>query len=197
LENKIPLSLLCVGLLLASFRPILNAQTEQRVFVLEIHGRGVLCAYTKESEWAKVPKDQDVEFVAIATSVGDRLKSVLVQNLTSDTTRYDEYTIGGNGDVTQLKRTLLFPDTAEQVWQVRGGKPVKISETWRRFKTNQPIPPDKDFARILKNAPIIMRVSEFPFSGLITDTHPEKWQSGVRCERGSMDKLENPEFRGQ
>jgi hypothetical protein len=196
LEAKIPFSLLCVGFLLSCFQPVLNAQTEQRVFVLEIHERGLLCAYTSEKEWAKVPK-VGVQFVAIATSADGRLKSVLVEKLTEDTTRDDEYTIGGIGNVTRLKRTLEFPDTAEQLWEVRGGKPVKTSETWAQFKTNKPIPPDKDFATILRNAPIIMRLSEFPFSGLITDAHPEKWQDGKRCERGSMDKLENPEFRGK
>jgi hypothetical protein len=131
-------------------------------------------------------------------SVGGRLKSVLVQNYSEDTRRDDEYTIGANGSVTQLKRTLeAKPSTAEQVWDLRGEKPVKVSETWTQLKTNKPVPPDEDYAELLKNAPIILRMSEFPFSALITDTHPEKWPNGTRCEPGSMDKLENPEFRGK
>lgn len=190
---KFPLALLGIGLFAVSPQPLVRAQGEQRVFVLEIHGRGALCAYTKESDWAKVPKEQDIEFIAIATSAGGVLKSILVQRFSEDTTRYDEYAIGGNGNVVQLKRTLdAIPDrvTAEQVWQVRAGKASKVSESWTQFKTNKPVPPDNDLAELLA-APIVMRVSEFPFSALVTDAHPEKWPDGMRCEKGGMDVLES------
>jgi len=83
----------------------------QRVFILEAHQRGLLCGYTSEAEWSKVPKERDTEFTAVVTLTNGVATSVLVERYSEDTNTYDEYTIDKTGDVRRLKRTRdVIPD---------------------------------------------------------------------------------------
>ena len=181
-----------VCLLLVAASGLSSADTAQRIFILEMSRRGVLCGYTNEAEWAKVPKEKDIEFIAVASLVDGVLTSVLVERFSEDTATYDEYAISGGGSIRQLKRTLdVIPErvTREQVWDVRGGRAIKVSESWMEFRTHKPRGPDKDLGDLVEN-PIIVRVGDFPFHRLIADKHPERWPEGSRCIPGNMDRLE-------
>ena len=180
----------CLILLLA-ITPA-RAVAASKVFILEKSEEGLLCGYTRESEWAQVPKDKDISFVAIVESENGTVSSILVQRFSEDTTTYDEYTIQKGVNVIKLKRTFdVVPDrvTREQIWAIQAGKAAKISERWMEFKTHRPIGPQNqidDFGTI----PIMLKMTDFPFYPLIVDQHPERWPSGRRCVPGSMDKLE-------
>lgn len=165
---------------------------EQRTFILEKADRGLLCAYTSEREWAQVPKDKDIEFTARVDSGDGVVTAVLVERFTEDTTMYDEYTVARDGNVLRLKRTLdVIPErvTREQVWNIRGGWPVKVSESWMESRTHKPRGPDEDLGDRVAN-PIMVRISDFPFYSLMTDKHPARWPGGTRCVSGDMNKLE-------
>ena len=175
--------------------PVLSwAGGNGRVFVLEDSDRGLLCAFTRESDWAGVPKQQDVEFTAIAESVDGVLKTVLVERDTEDTSTHDEYAVGREGRIRQLRRTLgVVPQrvSREQIWTIRDTQPVKVSESWLEFKTHKPVRPDARLDYIIEHT-IIVRVNDFPFYPLIVDEHPERWPDGKRCLPGNMTKLELP-----
>jgi hypothetical protein len=169
-----------------------SAHAAERVFVLEIANRGLVCGYTSEHEWAQVPKEKDVEFTAMVDSADGVVAAVLVQRYTEDTTTYDEYAVSKDGNIRRLKRILdVIPErvSREQIWDIRGGQAFKVSELWMEFKTHKPRGPDKDLDDLVET-PIIVRISDFPFNLLITDKHPERWTGGVRCVPGSMNKLE-------
>ncbi len=176
LESKLGPTICKVCLLLIAANGFSSADTAKRIFILEKSQRGVLCGYANEAEWSRVPKEKDIEFVAVASFVEDVLTSVLVERFSEDTATYDEYAVSGGGSIRQMKRTLdVIPErvTREQIWDVRGGRAIKVSESWMRFKTNQPIPPDKDLNDLGEN-PIIVRVRDFSFHLLIADKHPER-----------------------
>lgn len=165
---------------------------QQKVFILEKAGQGVLCGYTSEQDWAEVPRERDVEFTAIVESADGVVTSVFVQRFTEDTATYDEYAVAKDGNILRLKRILdVVPErvTREQIWDIRGGRATKLSESWMEFKTHKPRGPDKDLDDLVEN-PIIVRVGDFPFSLLIADKHPERWPGGTRCVRGNMSRLE-------
>ena len=181
-----------VGFAFVLILGVSSADPLQKVFVLETATRGLLCGFTNEREWARVPKDKDIEFTAVADSTAGVVTAVLVERFTEDTTTYDEYSVDQRGHVQRLKRTLdVVPErvTREQIWNIRGGRPVKVAESWMEFKTHKPRGPDKDLDDFVEN-PIIVRLTDFPFYALIADKHPEKWTDGTRCIPGNMNSLE-------
>ena len=168
------------------------AYAAQPIFIMEVAQGGMLCAYTGEDQWAQAPKARDPQFIAITKSVRGLLVELLVERDTEDTTTYDRYAVGKDGDIRQLKRILdVVPERVrrEQVWNIRGGRASKILELWMEFKTHKPRGPDQDLSDFVEN-PIIVRMSDFPFYSLITDKHPERWPGGKRCAAGDMNKLE-------
>jgi hypothetical protein len=172
-----------------------SANAENRIFILEKSQPGLLCGYTRESEWAGVPKDKEVEFLAVVRSTDGTVSSILVERFTEDTNTYDEYTIDKGTNVSKLKRTLdVLPDrvTREQIWQIRDGRVAKVSDSWTQFKTGHPVAPDQ-YLETLGQNPIMLRVADFPFYTLIADKHLERWPGGNHCMPGSMNKLEAPE----
>ncbi len=172
-----------------------SANAENRIFILEKSQPGLLCGYTRESEWAKVPKDKEVEFLAIVRSMDGTVSSILVERFTEDTITYDEYTIDEGGDVSKLKRTLdVLPDrvTRVQTWEIREGRATKVSDSWMQFKTGRRVTPDP-YLQTLGQNPIMLRLTDFPFFALIADKHPERWPGGSYCIPGSMNKLEAAE----
>ena len=181
-----------IGLVIVSAGVSGATAAERKIFILEKANQVLLCGYTSEHEWAQVPKEKDVEFTAIVDSTDGLVTHVLVQRFTEDTTAYDEYAVGKDGIILRLKRTLdVVPDriTREQIWDIRGGRAVKVSEAWMEFKTHKARSPDKDIEDLVEN-PIIVGISDFPFSALMMDKRPEGWQGGSRCVPGDMNKLE-------
>jgi hypothetical protein len=90
-----------------------------------------------------------------------------------------------------LKRSLddvSVKLTREQVWDIRGGRATKTSESWMEFKTHKLLNPE---GRVddLYELPIFVRITDFPFYPLITDKHPERWAGGRRCVPGNMSKI--------
>ncbi|HVO97672.1 MAG TPA: hypothetical protein VMT15_06375 [Bryobacteraceae bacterium] len=192
METKRALSILMFWIGVSMANPSASAQEGSRIFILEVPQSGLLCGYTTEREWAKIPQEKNPTFVAVVDSTSGIVSSILVERLTEDTAIYDEYSIDRNGNVRQLKRKLdVIPDriTREETWTIRGGSAVKTSESWMEYKTHRPIDPDKDLADLGKT-PIMLRARDFPFSLLVADRHPERWLGGTRCVPGNMDKLE-------
>jgi hypothetical protein len=163
----------------------------RHVFVFEDAEKHLICAYTNEAEWAKVPGQQDVEFVVVGDLVGSELRTVLVQRLTEDTTNNDEYTLGSNGTVLRLKRTLdVIPErvTREQKWDVRAGRAIKVAESWLEYQTHKPLPPERRLDQLVE-LPRITQFSHLPFFSLIMDPHSERWTMGKRCVSGSLSEV--------
>lgn len=171
---------------------VIPGWADQKVFVLEDGGRGV-CGYTSETKWAQVPKEKDIEFTAVIDKADGVVKSVLVQRYSEDTATYDEYDVDKDGIIRRLKRTVdVIPDrlTREQIWDIRGGKPVKVADTWWELRSRKPHAADKELEDI-GQTPVIVRLTDFPFYSVMTDQNAGRWPGGVRCVGGSMDRLEN------
>jgi hypothetical protein len=96
-----------------------------------------------------------------------------------------------DGSIRQLKRALdnvSVKSTREQIWDIRGGRATKTSESWMEFKTHKPLSPGRRLDELYE-LPIFVRMNDFPFYSLITDKHPEHWPGGTRCVPGTMRKL--------
>jgi hypothetical protein len=169
----------------------------RHVYVLEDADKPLLCGFVDKTRWLDAPKREDPQFVAVATAENTRVTSIVVQRSTEDTATYDEYSLNDSGIVLEVKRTfdvVTARITSEQIWQVRNGKLVKISENWTEFKTHRPLVPDHRLDGRAER-PLVMRLNEFPFAELITDQSPELWPTGRRCIPGSMNNLEYPPKR--
>jgi hypothetical protein len=168
-----------------------GADKPQRTFILQEAQCGRLCGYTNKDEWGRAPKPQDPQVSAIAEWVVGALTTILVEVDTEDTSTYDEYTVDKDGSIRQLKRALdnvSVKSTREQIWDIRGGRATKTSESWMEFKTHKPLSPDRRLDELYE-LPIFVRMNDFPFYSLITDKHPEHWPGGKRCVPGTMRKL--------
>lgn len=157
-----------------------------RLFILEDAEKGVLCAFRSEETfskyegWPGMPAfDSVVEFGAERS-----VKKVLVRRSTEDTTTYDEYLLGRDGEITELRRTFDYITrriSREQVWRIRGGRAEKVSEAWTEFRTEKPVEAERIPTDLFQSR-IFVRVADFPFWRLVG----ERWVGDRRCVAGSM-----------
>jgi hypothetical protein len=165
----------------------------QRVFLTQAQGRW--CSYASEKLVEDAPKDQDPEYIAIAEAHGGHLTAIRIRRSTEDTTTYDDYSLGRDGLLRRLKRSL--DDVSEKItrvqnWDISSGRPVKVSESWFEFGTHRSIPRPNQLDDFIDQS-IIMRTVDFPFYVLLTS--PGVWANRTVCVAGDAKKLEAPERR--
>jgi hypothetical protein len=164
---------------------VVGAAEPGRRFILEDAGEGLLCAVRTEAAFlnyegrSRMPAfDSVVEFGA------EGLAKVLVRRSTEDTTTYDEYVLGRDGEIKALRRTFDYITrriSRDQVWRIRGGRAEKVSEAWTEFRTEKPVGVER-IPKDLFQSRIFVRVADFPFWRLVR----ERWTGERRCVAGSM-----------
>ena len=165
---------------------VVGGAEQRRLFILEGVGKAVLCAFRSEEAFGKyegrswMPAfDSVVEFGAEGSA-----KEVLVRRSTEDTTTYDEYLLGRDGEITALRRTFDYITrriSRDQVWRMGGGRAEKVSEAWTEFRTEKPVEVER-IPKDLFQSRIFVRVADFPFWRLVR----ERWTGERRCVAGSM-----------
>lgn len=165
---------------------VVGGAEHRRLFILEDVGKAVLCAFRSEEAFGKyegrsrMPAfDSVVEFGAEGSA-----KKVLVRRSTEDTTTYDEYLLGRDGEITALRRTFDYITrriSRDQVWRMGGGRAEKVSEAWTEFRTEKPVEAER-IPKDLFQSRIFVRVADFPFWGFVR----ERWEGTRWCRTASM-----------
>ena len=163
----------------------------QHIYILDDVKNNQLCGYTKESEWGPLAAEGDSGFTAVVISKKGVPVIVTVIAASEDTTNYDEYTLTADGSAIRLKRDLddvTDRVSREQIWIIRAGRATKVSEAWSEYQTHKPVEQNRHVSG-LNEYPVVVRRSDFPFSALLSDGHPERWPNGKRWVVGNMRAL--------
>ena len=157
-------------------------QVNRQRFLAEKEGEW--CGYDTTKELDAAAGEQDPQYVAIVDSREGKVTAVRVRRSTEDTSIFDEYTIGSGLTVERLRRTLdAIPEhtTRIEIWNLKSGSPIKISESWMEFRSHKPLQPDNRLDDYIEHA-IIMRFSDFPFAPLVA--RPQSGRRGQPALRG-------------
>lgn len=158
-------------------------ETTKTLYFLKDDSHMQWCGYATEARL----KDQVQSLMAMviggAEFANGRLSTVKITEAdeTGDWAVNDEYTVGADGKIRSLRRTInIIPEdnSGEQRFVVKDGRAIKQSDIHHELRTGKPTQNSVDW---FKAPPVTTEVTSFPFFTLITSKKHVVWSTGEVC----------------
>jgi len=153
------------------------------IYFLEDESHMQWCGYANESRFKAQVQSLMAMVIGGADYTSGRLSTIHVTEAdqTGDWAVNDEYTLGVDGRIRSLKRTInIIPEdnSEEQLFVVKNGKAIKQRSVHRELQTGRPT---KNTVNWFHASPVITEIKAFPFSALITEKQEDVRSAAEVC----------------
>jgi len=153
------------------------------VYFLKDDAHQEWCGYASEARFRALIQPMQAMVVGRVDYTEGRVSAVLVteEDETGDWSVNDEYSLGQDGRVRALKRTInVIPEDVREVQEftIRNGKAYRTGDSYRELSSGKPTENRADW---FEPPPVITSLENFPFFGLVVGKQNSVWTSGEAC----------------